>query len=127
MFGLKFIRSNPTTHLIVFRGGRIVRQGTGLALLYYAPTTTLIAVPTQSREVPFMFEKVTSDFQNVSVQGQLSYRIADAERTSRSLNFALRADGKGYESDDPEKLRERIAAVAQVAIQRLSPRASAPK
>jgi len=119
MFGLKFIRSNPTTHLIVFRGGRIVRQGTGLALLYYAPTTTLVAVPTQSREVPFMFEKVTSDFQNVSVQGQLSYRIADAERTSRSLNFALRADGKGYESDDPEKLRERIAAVAQVAIQRL--------
>lgn len=119
MFGLKFIKSNPTTHLIAFRGGRIVRQGAGLSLFYYAPTTSLVAVPIQSREVPFIFEKVTSDFQTVSVQGQLSYRIADPERTARSLDFALLTDGKGYESDDPGKLHERVVAVAQVAIQRL--------
>jgi hypothetical protein len=119
MFGLKFIKSNPTTHLIAFRGGRVVRQGAGLSLFYYAPTTSLVAVPIQSREVPFIFEKVTSDFQTVSVQGQLSYRIADPERTARSLNFTLRPDGKGYESDEPEKLNERVVAVAQVAIQRL--------
>lgn len=119
MLGLKFIKSNPTTHLIAFKGGRIVRQGAGLSLLYYAPTTSLVAVPIQSREVPFVFEKVTSDFQSVTVQGQLSYRIADAERISHSLNFTLRPGGKGYESDEPEKLHERVVAVAQVAIQRL--------
>ena len=119
MLGLKFIKSNPTTHLIAFRGGRIVRQGAGLSLFYYAPTTSLVAVPIQSREAPFIFEKVTSDFQTVSVQGQLSYRIADPERTARSLDFALRPDGKGYESDEPGKLHERVVAVAQVAIQRL--------
>lgn len=119
MLGLKFIKSNPTTHLIAFRGGRIVRQGAGLSLFYYAPTTSLVAVPIQSREVPFIFEKVTSDFQTVSVQGQLSYRIADPERTAHSLNFTLRPGGKGYESDEPEKLPERVVAFAQVAIQRL--------
>jgi hypothetical protein len=119
MLGLKFIKSNPTTHLIAFRGGRIVRQGAGLALFYYAPTTSLVAVPIQSRDVPFIFEKVTSDFQTVSIQGELSYRIADPERTASSLNFTLRADGKGYESDDPENLHERVVAVAQVAVQRL--------
>jgi hypothetical protein len=119
MLGLKFIKSNPTTHLIAFRGGRIIRQGAGIALFYYSPTTSLVAVPIQSREVPFIFEKVTSDFQTVTIQGQLSYRIADPERTARSLNFALRAGGKAYESDDPEKLHERVVAVAQVAIQRL--------
>ena len=96
MLGLKFIKSNPTTHLIAFRGGRIVRQGAGLAIFYYAPTTNLVAVPIQSREIPFIFEKVTRDFQTVTIQGQLSYRIADPERTARSLNFTLRAGGKGY-------------------------------
>lgn len=119
MLGLKFIKSNPTTHLIAFRGGRIVRQGAGLSLLYYAPITSLVAVPIQSREAPFVFEKVTSDFQTVTVQGQLSYRIADAERIAHSLNFTLCPGGKGYESDEPEKLHERVVAVAQVAIQRL--------
>ena len=69
MLGLKFIKSNPTTHLIAFKGGRIVRQGAGLSLFYYGPTTSLVAVPIQSREVPFIFEKVTSDFQTVTVQG----------------------------------------------------------
>ncbi|MBS0378539.1 MAG: SPFH domain-containing protein [Proteobacteria bacterium] len=118
MLGIKFIKSNPTTHLIAFRGGKIVRQGAGMALLYYAPTTSLVAVPIESREVPFIFEKVTSDFQTVTIQGQLSFRIADPERTARSLNFTLSADGTAYQSKDPEKLRERVVAIAQVAIQR---------
>src|SRR5215475_10754398 len=119
MLGLRFIKSNPTTHLMAFRGGRVVRQGAGLALFYYGPTTSLVAVPIESREVPFIFENVTSDFQTVTIQGQLSYRIADPERTAGSLNFTLRAGGKGYESDDPDKLHERVVAVAQVAVQRL--------
>lgn len=119
MFGLRFFKSNPTTHLIAFRGGRIVRQGRGLALTYYAPTTSLVALPVESREVPFVFEKVTSDFQTVTVQGQLAFRIADPERTAASLNFTLDASGRGYESEDPERLKERVVAVAEVAIQRL--------
>ena len=78
MLGLKFIKSNPTTHLIAFRGGRIVRQGTGLALLYYAPTTSLVAVPIESREVPFIFEKVTSDY-DVAPDGRRFLIIKPAE------------------------------------------------
>src|SRR5690606_23938114 len=118
MFGLRFAKFNPTTHVIAFKDGRIVRQGAGLALFYYAPTTSLVAVPVHSREVPFIFEKVTSDFQTVTIQGQLSYRITDPEKTARSLNFTLRADGKDYESKHHGKLSERVVAVAQVSIQR---------
>lgn len=118
MLGLKFIKSNPTTHLMAFRGGKVVRQGAGLALLYYAPTTSLVAVPLESRELPFVFEKVTRDFQTVTVQGQLAYRIADPERTARSLDFSLARDGVTYQSEDPKRLRERVVAVAQVAVQR---------
>jgi regulator of protease activity HflC (stomatin/prohibitin superfamily) len=119
MFGLQFIKVNPTTHLIVYRGGRVVRQGPGLSLLYYRPTTSLVAVPLDSREVPFLFEKVTADFQAVTVQGQLAYRISEPERTARSVNFTLAPSAKAYESEEPEKLPERITAVAQAAIQRL--------
>jgi regulator of protease activity HflC (stomatin/prohibitin superfamily) len=118
MFGMQFIKVNPTTHLIVYRGGRVVRQGPGLSQLYYRPTTSLVAVPLDSREVPFLFEKLTADFQAVTVQGQLAYRISDPERTARSVNFTLAPSAKAYESEEPEKLPERITAVAQAAIQR---------
>ena len=119
MLGLRFIKVNPTTHLIAYRGGKVIRQGQGLSLLYYQPTTSLVAVPVDSREIPFLFEKVTADFQTVTVQGQLAYRISDPVRTAQSLNFTLAAAGKGYESDDPERLPERVVAIAQVSIQRL--------
>lgn len=118
MLGLRFIKVNPTTHLIAYRNGKVVRQGAGLSLLYYQPVTSLIAVPLDSREVPFLFEKVTADFQSVTVQGQLSYRIANPERTARRVNFTLAPSAQAYESEEPEKLPERVVAVAQAAIQR---------
>lgn len=117
MFGIRFIKVNPTTHLIAYRRGAVVRQGAGLSLMYYSPTMSLVALPLESREVPFILEKVTADFQAVTVQGQLSYRVAAPERTAASLNFTLLPGGKGYESKDPEKLSERVVAIAQVLVQ----------
>jgi hypothetical protein len=114
LFG--FIRTNPTTHLIVFHKGQLKRQGPGLSLMYFPPTTSLVAVPLASIEAPFIFEQVTHDFQTVTVQGQLSFRITQPERIAARLNFALTADGKRYESEDPVKLPARIVALAQVAL-----------
>ena len=46
----RFIRTNPTTHLMVFRRGKLIQQGAGLALVYFAPTTSLVAIPMESRK-----------------------------------------------------------------------------
>jgi hypothetical protein len=117
MFGFKFVKSQPTTYLMAFRSGKVVRQGSGLSLVYFAPTTTLVAVPVASRNDPFIFEKTTADFQAVTVQGHVSYRIADPEKTASLLNFSLKRDGASYESKDPEKLSERIVAAVQILVQ----------
>ena len=53
MLGFKFIKAQPTTYLMAFKQGRAVREGAGLSLIYYAPTTNLVAVPIGSREAPF--------------------------------------------------------------------------
>jgi hypothetical protein len=71
MFGIRFIKVQPTTYLMQFRGGQIVREGPGLAFFYYSPTTSLVAVPVASTDAPFIFEEVTADFQTVTIQGQL--------------------------------------------------------
>ena len=39
-----------------FRAGRLVREGAGLSFFYYAPATTLVAVPVASHDCPFMLE-----------------------------------------------------------------------
>ena len=117
MFGLRYVKALPTTYLMQVRGGRVVNEGAGLSMFYYAPTSSLLSVPVASREAPFIFHHVTADFQALTVQGQVSYRVSDPGKAATMLNFALRADGKHYESDDPEKLPQRVLAVVEVLIQ----------
>lgn len=41
MLGIKFIKVQPTTYLLQYRGGKVVREGTGLSFFYYSPSTAL--------------------------------------------------------------------------------------
>jgi len=117
MLGIGFVKVQPTTYLIEYKNGKVAREGAGLSFLYFAPTTSLVAVPVGSRDSPFMFEVQTADFQSVTVQGQVTYRIARPRSAAEMLNFTLRPDARTYASDDPEKLPERVTAIAQVVIQ----------
>jgi len=119
MLGFKFIKADPTTYLMAFRNGKPVREGIGLSHFYYAPATNLVAVPMSSREQPFIFEKVTADFQTVTVQGQVSFRVKEPQKTAAMLNFGIKADGKTYESEDPQKLAPRVVAAIEVLVQRI--------
>ena len=64
---------------------------------------------------PFIFPEVTSDFQEVTVQGQITYRVADPKRTAALLNFSLGPKGT-YASEDPQKLSQRLIDQVQVAM-----------
>jgi hypothetical protein len=94
MFGFRFIKIPPTTHVIQYSGGNVVREGTGLSFFYYSPTTSLVSVPLGSTDVPFIFEEQTGDYQTVSLQGQITYRIADPKKLAGLMDFTLAAHGR---------------------------------
>ena len=109
---LAYMKASPTTYLLHYHGGRLRREGPGLAFWYLQPASTIVAVPVASRDVPFVFNEVTADFQAVTIQGQLTYRVADPRRLAELLDFSIRLGG-GYVSDDPEKVPERLVQTAQ--------------
>jgi hypothetical protein len=92
-------------------------QGAGLSALYYAPVTSLVAVPIGSRDAGFIFQQIARDFQALTIQGHVTYRICEPRKAATMLNFSLKADGKTYESDDPEKLPQRILGSVEVLAQ----------
>ncbi len=112
MFGIQYMKAPPTDYVLFYKGGRVKREGVGLAFFHYAPTSTIVVVPVGSVDVPFVFNETTADYQAVTVQGQLTYRVADARRLASMLDFSVRPDGK-YASDDPKKLDERLIHTAQ--------------
>ena len=114
MFGIQFIKVQPTTYLLQYRAGRVVREGSGLSFFYYGPTSSLVAVPVASMDVPFIFEETTGDFQAVTIQGQVTYRISEPKRLAGLLNYTLKPNGQTYASEDPGKLSERVINVINV-------------
>lgn len=108
MLGIRFIKVQPTTYLLQYRKGSVVREGPGLSFFYYAPNTSLVAIPLASEEVPFIFEETTADHQAVTVQGQVTFRVADARKLAALMNFTLNPNGQGYASDAPQKLPQRV-------------------
>lgn len=114
MLGFRYIKFDPTQHVILFRDGRVVKEGSGLAFWYFAPSASIVAVPLGSIEAPFIFEEVTSDFQEVTVQGQITFRIRDPRAASGLLNYTLDARGSRYVSTDPEKLPLRVVNAINV-------------
>ncbi len=114
MLGIRFIKVEPTDYVLAYKGGQIVREGAGLAFFYYAPTTSLVLIPVGSVDAPFIFEEVTADYQQVTIQGQLTYRITEPKKLAHLMNFTLATAGRGYASEDPQKLPRRLINQAQV-------------
>lgn len=113
MFGIKYLKVPPTTHVIQYRRGQIVRQGAGLSFLYYAPMSEIVQVPLASTDVPFVFNEVTADFQDATIQGELTYRVANPAGLAALLDYSVDATGR-YRSDDPPKLNDRLIHAAQI-------------
>lgn len=114
MFGYRFIKFQPNEYVLKYRKGRIVKEGPGLSFYYYAPNTSIVAVPMGSVDAPFIFEEVTADYQTVTVQGQITYRIVDHKKIASILNFTLDMKGRGYVSEDPQKLPQRVINIVRV-------------
>lgn len=114
MFGVRFIKFQPSEYVLKYRNGKIVKEGAGISFYYYAPTTSIVVVPVGSVDAPFIFEEVTSDFQTVTVQGQITFRIVDQKKIAGLLNYTRDMRGKGYVSEDPQKLPQRVISIVRV-------------
>ena len=113
MLGYRFVKVPPTTYVIQYRSGKVVRAGAGLSFFYFAPNSMLVQVPMASADLPFVFNEVTADFQDATVQGELTYRIDDAKRIAGLLDFSVDVRGR-YRSNDVEKLGDRLVHAVQI-------------
>ncbi len=114
MFGIRYLKASPTQYVFHYQNGRLRHSGAGLAFFYYAPDSSIVSIPISSTDVPFIFSEITADFQPVTIQGQLTYRVDDPERIANLLDFTVSGTPSAYSSEDPGKLPQRLVNLAQV-------------
>ena len=115
MFGFKFISFDSMTYVIHYKKGQIKREGKGLSFFYYAPSSSLTAIPMGTRDVPFIFHDTSEDFQEITVQGQITYNISDPKVLSEALDFTLN-QAKRIRFEKFEVLEQRLNNEAQTAV-----------
>lgn len=115
MLAIRFMKAAPTTYVLHYKNGRVRREGPGLSFFYYSPTSTIVTVPMASADAPFAFQESTADFQSVAIQGQLTYRVADAKRLAALLDLSIHPTGV-YRSEDYRKLAERLVHTTQTLM-----------
>jgi regulator of protease activity HflC (stomatin/prohibitin superfamily) len=108
-----YLKAPPTSYILHYRRGTLRSEGAGLTFVYFAPWSTIVSVPLASADLPFVFTEVTADFQTVTLQGQLTWRVADPKRLAALLDYSIHANGT-YVSDDPTKLPERLVQATQI-------------
>ena len=114
MFGLKHIKFDSMTFVLHYKNGQIKQEGRGLSFFYFVPNSSIVAIPMGSNDLPFIFTETTNDYQTVSIQGQISYKVGNAKTLADNLDFTVNADGD-YKKNDIEKLNQRIINEAQSA------------
>lgn len=115
MLPIRYMKAAPTTYVLQFRNGRVRREGAGLSFFYYAPATTLVSIPLESADVPFAFQETTGDFQAVTIQGQLTYRVSEPKKLTSLLDFSVNPSGM-HRSEDYRKLPERLVHSLQTLM-----------
>ena len=114
MFGIKYIKFDSMAYVIKFKNGQVSKEGRGLSFFYFAPTTSITAVPIGSNDLPFIFGETTKDYQTVTIQGQIAYKIGNPKQLAELLDFTVNEKGVS-KKDDTEKLNQRIISEAQTA------------
>lgn len=114
MFGINFIKFDSMTYVIKFKNGKVLKEGRGLSFFYYAPTTSISAIPIGSNNLPFIFSETTKDYQTVTIQGQITYKIGNPRQLADVLDFTVNGNGL-YKKDDTEKLNQTIVNESQTA------------
>ncbi len=121
MLGFRYMKAPPTRHVFHYVNGALKREGAGLSFYYFAPWSTLVSVPVGSADVPFVYNETTADFQAVTIQGQMSYRVTDPRKLAGLLDFSVGCANE-YLSEDPQILAQRLVHAAQILTRTVTQR-----
>jgi regulator of protease activity HflC (stomatin/prohibitin superfamily) len=109
----RHLRADSASHVLHYRGTRLLHEGRGLAFWFSPWNASVAEVPVDDRELALAFHGRSADFQDVMVQGALSYRIVEPARTAARVDFTVDL-GKGTWLRQPvEKISAIIAQLAQ--------------
>jgi regulator of protease activity HflC (stomatin/prohibitin superfamily) len=113
LFGWRHLRSEPSVHVLHHRRGRQVRSGRGLAFWFWPLSASIAEVPCDDRDETFLFHARSSDFQDITAQGVITYRVSEPETLATRVDFSLDPATGRYQKTPLDQLSQLLIQAAQ--------------
>lgn len=110
---VRHLRAEPSSHVIHYKNGRLHRSGRGAAFWFMPLDSGVVEVPVDDRELGFLFHGRSSDFQDVSVQGVLTYRVVEPSVLAERIDFGIDLSSGRHLREPLEQLRGMLTQLAQ--------------
>lgn len=86
---VRHLRGTTTTYVQHVRNGRTIRAGVGATFWFRPLSAVLSEVPVDDRELPLLFHARTADYQDVTVQATVTFRVIDPAVASGRIDFSI--------------------------------------
>ena len=111
-----YIKFLPSEYVLLYKKGKLVKEGKGLSFFCFEKRTSAYSIPVSNIDSDFIYTETTGDYQSVTVQGQLTYRVYDYKKTAESTDFTVNLKTKKYNDTPLVKLSKRIINISEVVV-----------
>jgi regulator of protease activity HflC (stomatin/prohibitin superfamily) len=113
-FGLlRHLRSEANVQIIRYHKGAVTRQGRGIAFWFLPHSASVAELPMDDRDMVLFFKGRSKDFQAVTVQGNLTWRVADPSVLGARVNFSIDLRSGTYTEKPIEQIETLLTGMSQ--------------
>lgn len=116
LLGLRHLRSEASSHILLHRAGARRASGRGLSFWFLPLSASIAEIPMDDRELALVLHGRSLDFQEVTVQLVLIWRVHDPERMAERVDFSVDLRTGQWTKQPLEKLTSLLAQRAQQVV-----------
>jgi regulator of protease activity HflC (stomatin/prohibitin superfamily) len=113
---IRHLRCDASMHVLRYRRGDVVKSGRGLAFWFWRGFTSIATVPIDDRNMPLFVTGVSQDFQTVTVQGLLTWRVADPLVLERHVDFSIDLSTGTFSAEPIDQIEALLTGLAQQIV-----------
>lgn len=110
---LRHLRSEASVHVTHYRRGRKRKAGRGRAFWFRPDGASIAEIPLDDRDMPFLFRGRSKDFQEVTAQGLITWRVADPEGLAERLDFMIDLKTGAYLAEPLDQVATLLTGLAR--------------
>jgi len=109
----RHLRSDASSHILHYRHSRLLKQGRGLSFWFLPMSDSLAEIPADDRELSVVLHGRSIDFQDITAQCVIGYRVEDPTKLAGRVDFTLDSRTGLFQKKPLESITQVLAQMAQ--------------